>query len=333
MFGDSIVKSILSGQGAKTLTIFMIVLVSVLILMSITKLPLVGLFHSFLMFLKSIFARAINKQEEVYHRDLEVGKLNEKRTKVKLYRFLNDLIIDLGMSHTGITPYELLWMTILLTMIVTSIVCKLLFGTFAMAIFLGPIMILGVFCVMYTRANVAHDTRIESVLEAENIICNNIKIGVVAAVRDSLNVLPAAVRQDFQDFVNDVETKNTHVRTALMELNGKLGGIADNFIKKCIVFEMEEQHGIAGVFTDVVEVNNIVMQMRIEMKRKFEEVVNNFVIGALMIFFFLGAVLVIYPDVREFYFGNFVGNIIIAIDMLLLVIEYVYITMLRAQEL
>lgn len=333
MFGDSIISSILSGQGAKSLTILMIVVTACLILTSLTKLPLVGIFHRVLQFLKTVFARTINKQEEAYHRDLEVGKLNEKRTRVKLYRFLNDLIIDLGMSGTGITPYELLWITVILTLIITGILCQLLFGSIAMLIILGPIFTLAVFCVMYTRANIAHDTRIESVIEAENIICNNIKVGVVVAVRDSLNVLPASVRQDFQDFVNNVETKNTHVRTALMELNAKLGGIADDFIKKCIVFETEEQHGISGMFTDVIQVNNIRMQLRIEMKRRFEEVVNSFVMGALMIFIFLGGVLVVYPDVREFYFTNFIGNVIIAIDALILVLEYVYITMLRAQEL
>ena len=33
-----------------------------------------------------------------------------------------------------------------------------------------------------------------------------------------------------------------------MELNAQLGSVADDFIKKCIVFEMEEEHGIAGMF-------------------------------------------------------------------------------------
>ena len=37
----------------------------------------------------------INYQEKRYHRDVAIGKLTEKRAKVKLYKFLNDLIIAL----------------------------------------------------------------------------------------------------------------------------------------------------------------------------------------------------------------------------------------------
>ena len=109
--------------------------------------------------------------------------------------------------------------------------------------------------------------------------------------------------------------------------------MADDFIKKCIVFETEEETGIVGMFKDVVEVNTIKMEMRIEMKRRFEEVKQSFIIGATMIFVFLGGVIGIYEDVRAFYFNTPLGQIIIAIDLLLLILEFVYITYLRAPEL
>ena len=73
--------------------------------------------------------------------------------------------------------------------------------------------------------------------------------------------------------------------------------------------------------------------MRTEMKRKFEEVVLEFMTGASMILIFIGGILAIYPDVRHFYFKTAIGQIIIAIDILILISEFVYITYLRAQEL
>jgi hypothetical protein len=299
----------------------------------ISNLPIIQLLHKFVKFVAKIFAKAINKKEEAYHRDIEIGKINQKRTKVKLYRFLSDLIIDLDLLKSGITPYELLTLTCILVVIVTGIVCKMLFGSFFMTILMAPVAIVGTFCVMYTRANIAHDTRIESVIEAENIICNNITVGVVVAVRESLDVIPKTVRQDFKNFLDNVEQKNYHIKTALLELNAHLGGIADDFIKKCIVFEMEEEHGIAGMFQDIVEINNIKMELRTEMKRKFEEVKWDFIVGAGMIFAFLCGVLIIYPTVRDFYFKTAIGQLIIAVDALLLIIEFVYITYLRAKEL
>ena len=52
-----------------------------------------------------------------------------------------------------------------------------------------------------------------------------------------------------------------------------------------------------------------------------------------MIFAFLIGVLYIFPTVREFYISTWVGQSIIAIDILLLIVEYVYLTYLRAKEL
>lgn len=333
MFGNSIFSSLGTNGGATSAAIFMIVLLSILLLIKISNLPFFKLVLSFINFLLSIFGKFINKQEENYHRDLAIGKIDEKRKTYKLYNFLNELIIDLGLVRTGVTPYELLFIVCTLTFIVTAILCKIVFGSFLMIIVMFPVVIIGVFCVMYTKANLAHDQRIENVIEAENIICNNIKVGVVVAVRDSLDVLPKEIRPDFKDFIDNIEQQNYHIKTALLELNAHLGSVADDFIKKCIVFEMEEEHGIAGMFQDIVEINNINLEMRTEMKRKFEEVKSEFKIGATMIFAFLGGVLAIFPNVREFYFSTWVGQLIIAIDVLLLILEYVYITYLRAQEL
>lgn len=333
MFGNSLFSHLGTSEGATSMTILFILITAWLLIISITKMQISGLIKQFLNFVSKVFGKFINKREETYHRDIEIGKLNEKRTTVKLYRFLSELIIDLNMSQSGITPYELLTITCILTITVTAIICKMLFGTFIMVIPMGPIAIVGVFCVMYTKANIAHDARIENVIEAENIICNNIKVGVVVAVRDSLDVIPKEVRPDFKDFIDNIEQKNYHIKTALLELNAKLGSIADDFIKKCIVFEMEEEHGIAGMFQDIVEINTIKMEMRIEMKRKFEEVKTNFIVGAGMIFTFLAGVLIVFPLVRDFYFKTGIGQIIIAIDMLLLILEFVFITYLRAKEL
>lgn len=319
--------------GAVTLAIVSIIVLAIVILTQLTHLRLFELVQYLMSLILKICGGMINKKEATYHRDLEVGKINEKRNKVKIYRFLNDLTIDLGLKQRGATPYEFLFIVMVLTFFGTIAFCQSLFGSILMVLVMYPIALAGVICVLYTKANIAHDTRIESVIEAENIICNNIAGGVVQAVRGSIDVMPSTVRMVFKEFLDNVEHKNYHIKTALMVLNAQLGTIADDFIKKCIVFETEEEHGIAGMFRDVVEVNNIRMEMRTEMKRRFEEVVNQFIIGSAMILVFLFGVIAIYPDVRYFYFKLPIGQIILALDALLLVIEFVYITYLRAQEL
>jgi len=90
---------------------------------------------------------------------------------------------------------------------------------------------------------------------------------------------------------------------------------------------------MVGVFQDVVELNNIRMDSRTEMKRAFEQATTEFVTSAVMIFSFLFAVIAIFDIVRQFYLYQIIGNIVIAIDILLLVGEFVYNTYLRATEL
>ena len=69
-----------------------------------------------------------------------------------------------------------------------------------MAIIITPIAFAGIMCGLYTKANITHDARIEAIIEAENIISNNIKDGVVVAVRNTIDMMPNLVRAEFEDF-------------------------------------------------------------------------------------------------------------------------------------
>ncbi len=320
-------------KGVVAAVIILIILLSIFILTRLLDMNIHTLLKKIGNILISLFGAKIGKKEAKYHRDLAIGKLDEKRRKVRTYRFLNDLIIDLGLKQKGATPYEFLFLVLIGCALITIVGTLLIFGNIWIGFAMYPIVFAGTMCILYTKSNIAHDTRIEAVIEAENIICNNIKGGVVLAVRSSINTMPVQVRGEFRDFLDNVEHKNYHIKTALQELNMHLGSIADDFIKKCIVFELEEEHGIVDMFKDVVELNNIKMEMRTEMKRKFEEVTTQFIIGAVMIFIFLGGVLALYENIANFYFKTAIGQIILAIDGLILIGEFVYITYLRASEL
>lgn len=330
---ESALKGLGTMSGAMTVSIIGFILILGFILVKFFNVDLLGLGLKIIRKIVSLSGKTINSKERKYHRDLAVGKINEKTKRVKIYRFLNDLIIDLGVKKRGATPYEFLAFILVLSLLIALVFCELAFQSTLMAVIMFPLFFVAIMCGLYTKANMAHDLRIEAVIESENIISNNIKDGVVVAVRNSLDLMPAKIRGEFRDFLDNIEHKNLHIRTALLELNNNLGSISDDFIKKCIVFEMEEEHGIAGMFRDVVEINNIKSEMRNEMKRKFEEISMQFVIGAFMIFLFLGGVIAIYPTVRTFYFTNTIGRLVLAVDMLILIGEFVYITALRAKEL
>lgn len=280
-----------------------------------------------------VTGKNINKFEQNYQRDLEIGKIHDKTVRMKSYKFLNDLTIDLGYKRKGVTPYELLFFILIGSLVVSLVIGALIFSSMLLSILAYPLVFVTIGCVLYTKANIAHDNRIDAVIMAENIISNNIDKGVLVAVKSSIDNMPPSLQPDFKDFIDDIEVKNSYVKTALLDLNNKLGSVADDFIQKCITLELEEEAGLAGIFKDVVEVNNIKSEFRIDMKRKFEEVMTEFIIGSLIIFSFLGGAIWLYPILQTFYFRFIIGQILLLGDALLIIGEFVYITFLRAQEL
>lgn len=321
-----------SVHGAVTITITVFVVAAIITIANILNINFFGVLHIFLNNTVSVVKKLIGHSEARYRRDIAIGKIDNKCKKVKIYRFLNDLTIDLGLKQVGASPYEFLFICLVASFLITFIVSELLFEYIWMIIIMYPIIFAAFMCICYTKANIAHDSRIEAVIEAENIICNNIKAGVVVSVQNSINLMPYQIKPAFEDFLDNIDHKNYHVRTALMELNQHLGSTADDFIKKCIVFETEEEHGIVGMFSDLVKINNNKMETRIEMKHNFERITNDFIIGTSMIFVFLGGVIGIYSNVADFYFHTLLGQIILALDLLVVITEFVYITYLRAKD-
>lgn len=328
-----LIQYINTPRGAVAVAIIGLLITATYIAMAVLRVSFIALLVKIMHNTSSGIGKLINKKEVKYNRDLEIGKINKKRLQYKTYRLLNDLTIDLGIKRQGVTPYEFLFLLMVLSGVISALIGWVLFNNTIMVLLSYPIVLAGVVCTFYTKANLAHDLRIEAVIEAENIICNNISNGVVVAVRNSLEALPKDVKQEFKEFLDNIEHENYFIKTALLDLNNKLGSVADEFISKCIMFELEEEHGIVGIFKDVVEMNNIRTEARNDMKRKFERVSTQFIIGASMIIVFLFGVIALFPVVRNFYFNTSIGQLILIADAAILIGEFVFITYLRAQEL
>lgn len=275
--------------------------------------------------------RKVKYSEKNFQRKYEIGLIDKKSYRYRFYGILNDLTIDLGLKVKGTSPYELFFFILAFSALLTMLCSLILFSNLIIGFGAFPLIVLGTTCALYTKANIAHENRINAVIESENIICNNIESGVKVAVRNSIASFPKEVQTEFQDFIHELDD-NAYIVSALTNLNDKLGSIADKFISKCIKFELQEEHGTAGTFKDIVEMNTYKTQTRLKMARAFEQVMNEFKISSVMILFFLFGVMVIYPFIREFYFTNMLGQFILLGDLLLFIAEFVIITYLRAQD-
>lgn len=331
-YGTSTVESVIDLKLLIVVIVIFAIAINYIVWTKVLGIDVLGKLKNILLKVLGFFGGKIANQEKRYHRDLEVGKINSKTKKVKRYRFFNDLIIDLGLKKKGCTPYEFMWFTLLSSLVIAVLLCEFLFQNRGLLILLYPLMFATELCYFYTKANIAHDKRIDAVIESENVICNDINNGVVVAVRNSLPLMPDIVRNEFKTFLDNVENRNYHIKTALLELNNNLGSIADDFIKQCIVFELEEEHGIAGMFQDIVAVNNIKTELRNNAKRKYEETMHQFALGAFLIVSFLTATIIIYPELNTFYLTHTIGQFLLCVDFVILLLEYVYVTKMRAKK-
>lgn len=329
----SIYKYLGTTGGVTFGAISILVLVALIYILTVIKFRPSELVKDLISKILKTTGKQVSKAERDYARNLDIGRYKDKSIRVRFYKFLNDLTIDLGLKDIGYTPYTLLLLIILVSLLVSIIISVVIFSNVLLLFFSYPLVFITISCFLYTKANIAHDSRIDDVIASENIISNNISKGVVVSIRQNLDAFPIKLQPIFREFVDNIETRNTHIKTALLELNNNLGSVADDFIQKCITFELEEEHGLVGIFNDVVEVNGIKSEFRVYMKRKFEDVMLDFIISNIMILLFLGGAIAIYPMLQNFYFKNIFGQLILLADALIIVIEFVYITYLKAQEL
>lgn len=281
-------------------------------------------------FTSSRIGKSIRKKELAYMRDNEIGVVKRDSSRRTIYSFLNDLTIDLGLKIKGCTPYELLFFLIVLSVVI-SLILSTAIKSFFFGIFAFPIVFFAVICGFYTKANAAHAARIGAIIEAENIICNNISAGIKVAVRGSINSFPREVKDEFVDYLHELDD-NTHPVTALRHLNDKLGSVSDSFIANCIQYEMNATSGSSDTFQDIVEMNSYMNTVRVKMNRTFELITNEFILCVSIIAVFFAGVLAVYPYVRNIYFNTAFGNFLLLIDLLLIVLYFVIITYNRAKS-
>lgn len=279
--------------------------------------------------LRLLFAAA-QKKEKKQLEAVRSGRKDKKTLGVYewLFRICNTL-----WGTREISPYVFLTVVTLASLGLGILVSVLFLGNVFFAFIMVPICEAALLAFYYTKANKRDRHRIKALLEAINTVSSNMKGGVVPAVRESLNSIDASVRYMFLDFLDAVEVRNTHVVTALEDLRQDMKPVGDDFIRKVKTFEQGEERGLSDVFKDVIEVNNMKLRMMQKQEDAFKKVEFDFRISTMGIFGFLIGVLAIYADVRTWYFSTSIGSLVLVIDAVLLLAEYVYMVSLRARAL
>lgn len=154
--------------------------------------------------------------------------------------------------------------------------------------------------------------RLESIMDAEDIICPLAHEGVLIAIKKTLEsdeYLHENIRPYFVQFINNCENSGYSFRQAMEILNKQLGPKFDNFAKKAIVFEYNERKGMADIFMDVVDDNAILREINRKKDKVFRKMNRDFMLKTLIIILFFLYALTI-PEFKSFMIGTTAGKLI-----------------------
>lgn len=292
-----------------------------------------NVFYWISMGIKKALRFLFSMAQKTERKKLEAVQSGQKAKKtLSVYQWLYRICNTLWGSR-DISPYVFLTLVTIAAVGCGILVSVLLLGGIGYAIIMVPVCEAAILAYYYTKANKRERHRIKALLEAINTVSSNMKGGIVPAVRESINSIDASVRYMFTDFLDAVEVRNTHVVTALGDLRRDMTPVGDDFVRKAITFEQGEERGLSDVFKDVIEVNNMKIRMMQKQEDAFKKVEFDFKVSTLGIFGFLVGVLAIYGDVRHWYFSTSIGSLILVVDAVLLLAEYVYMISLRARAL
>ena len=213
--------------------------------------------------------------------------IKEKRGIISKYNALAEGLIEdynLPLTLEGFNKFVTIIFVIL---ILTAFV---LFQNMTLSILVSASMLVAAFTYFMMQSRIAESTKIEAIMDAEDLLCPLAKDGVLVAVKkvlESRDYLSPQIRQYFVQFVDNCENHGYTFKRAMEVLNRQLGPKFDNFAEKAIIFEYNERKGMADIFLDIVDENAALREINARKNRIFRQMNREFIIKSALIVLFV----------------------------------------------
>lgn len=251
----------------------------------------------------------------------------------KLYKWINQQLIALGMKTQGVTPlgYFIFWG---FASLLLSVVLGFVLGTNFMFVGLLWFVLWGCMLIM-TRVIVSEkiEKREMEVMDAIDLLVPELHNGVKNAIFTYKDNVPQGIRDDFRAFVVNIQDRGFSFADAMYSLADGLGEVFLDFAEKSIYYESMGEKDLLDVFTDIVETNRLRRQLRERNNRRFRELKVTFVVSSLMTFgYFL---FLVSTDVfsRQFLLQSMAGNIILLIICIIIFGVMAFITTIKSRSI
>lgn len=289
-----------------------------------------------------VLAKLVSKSAErigVFSADKEFAiqryvYLHRSSLVSKIYNFINEQLISLGLKRYGITPVGYFFFWCIVAVPLTLMVWFLMALNVAFVPFLYCVVIS--LMLLLTRVYVA-DRMQKHELDIMNtedliipLIMNN---GTLTAITKYKNKIPQSIKPDFDKFLLEISARGYSFDEAMMRLADNLGSVFNDFAQKAIYYENLGEKDLVDLFTDIVETNRLRRQLRQENDMEFASLKTSFVLSALLTVGYAVFSLTTDANSRYIFLETSGGKLLLIVMVLIIIGVLGYITVIKSKAI
>lgn len=251
----------------------------------------------------------------------------------RLYNWVNEQIIALGLKRQGITVtgYLLFWGTA--ACILGTIISFILhFGLILTPVFWGVCFV----CMLImTRVMVSErmEKREADIMNAVDLIVPEAGNGIKNAIITYKDNFAPSLREDFSSFITNIQDRGYTFEDAMYILADNLGSVFKDFAQKAIYYEAVGEKEMLEIFSDITETNRLRRQLRDENSAAFITLKASFVVSVLMTLGYFIFLMFTDSFSRNFFLQETLGKILLIIIIFIVFMVLAYISTIKSKTI
>lgn len=208
--------------------------------------------------------------------------LNRTSLVSKVYWFLNDLVITLGLKLAGVTPFGFLVFWAFIAVVVAVVLTTVLnLG------FLGVVPLFFISLVLelvLIRVSVSEkiEKREACVMDAVDLIIPELRGGVKNAILSHKENFSPMIVNDFNEFDVNVNKRKMSFNDAMLVLADSLGILFRDFAQKAISYESSGDSDMLDIFVEIIETNRLRRELRDKNNTTYADIRKDFIVSSLL---------------------------------------------------
>ena len=251
----------------------------------------------------------------------------------KLYMWVNEQLIALGLKREGNTPFGYLMFWALISCIIGIVTVF----TLSLSLWMMPLLCIILFVCLLIMTRVMVSERMEKreadVMNAVDLIVPEVRNGVKNAIITYKDNFAPSLREDFAAFIANIQDRGYTFSDAMYILADNLGLVFYDFAQKAIYYEAIGESEMLDIFSDITETNRLRRQLRDENKGIFANLKTSFTVSSLMTVGYFCFLMFTDSFSRNFFLVEPYGQLLLIVIILVIFLVLAYISTIRSRAI